>query len=113
MIEEQNRVRREMLTAAISSRRQQTDKETQRLENIQKELGKIDVMLNTDVRFLRDSIEQASLNFTEAQKRYDRAEREFVEAKLHLHTCLERKEMLTDHLCTIIEQNELRKAKKL
>ena len=38
------------------------------------------------------------------RKRYDRAESEFVASKMALHSCLERKEMLTDHLCTIIEQ---------
>ena len=64
------------------------------------------------------------------RKRYDRAEKEFVESKLHLFSSMERKELLTDHLCTIIEQvdkltkncffliieflqNEIRKAKKL
>jgi len=47
------------------------------------------------------------------RKRYDRAEKEFVESKLQLFSSMERKELLTDHLCTIIEQNEIRKAKKL
>ena len=57
------------------------------------------------MRFLWDSIEQASIDFTEAQKRYDRAEKEFVDAKLNLHHWAERKkELLTDHLCAIIEQ---------
>ena len=43
------------------------------------------------------------------RKRYDKAEREFIEAKLHLHNCGERKELLTDHLCAIIEQVKHRK----
>lgn len=47
------------------------------------------------------------------RKRYDRAEKEFLDAKLLLYKKLERKELLTHHLCTIIEQNEMRKAKKL
>ncbi|GLH03397.1 RAB6-interacting golgin [Gryllus bimaculatus] len=47
------------------------------------------------------------------RKRYDKAEKEFLEAKLHLFGKLERKELLTEHLCKIIEQNEMRKAKKL
>jgi len=113
MIEEQNRKRREMLTAAINSRKQQTDKETKKLETVQKEMAQIDVMLTTDVRYLRNAIEEASFSFMDAQKRYEKAESEFVDAKMHLHSTLERKELLTDHLCAIIEQNELRKAKKL
>jgi len=47
------------------------------------------------------------------RKRYDRAEREFIEAKTDLHSKSEAKDMLTEHLYTIIHQNEVRKAKKL
>ena len=47
------------------------------------------------------------------RKRYDKAEKEFVAAKLHLHKMSERKDLLTDHLATIIEKNEERKAAKL
>jgi len=113
LIEEQNRKRKEMLARAIQDRKKKTDTESKKLDQVHQELEKIDMMLNTDVQYLRKSIEQASLEFMEAQKRYDRAEKEFVESKLHLFSALERKELLTDHLCTIIEQNEIRKAKKL
>merc|ERR1712098_647383 len=99
LIEEQNRKRKEMLSKAIMDRKKKTDSETKKLELVRQELEKIDVMLNTDVQFLRDSIEQASLEFMEAQKRYDRAEKEFVESKLNLFSSMER--------------NEIRKAKKL
>ncbi len=47
------------------------------------------------------------------RKRYDLAEKEFVTAKLNLHTKRERKELLTEHLMTIIEESETRKASKL
>jgi hypothetical protein len=47
------------------------------------------------------------------RKRYKKAEKEFLDAKLQLFERLERKELLTEHLCTIIEQNEIRKARKL
>ena len=47
------------------------------------------------------------------RKRYNKAEKEFVEAKLSLHNSTERKEMLTEHLCVIINQTEERKANKL
>ena len=40
------------------------DQEAKKLEQIQQELARIDGTLNTDVRFLRDSIEQASLGRT-------------------------------------------------
>jgi RAB6-interacting golgin len=51
--------------------------------------------------------------FLFCRKRYNKAEKEFLDAKLHLFERLERKDLLTEHLCTIIEQNEMRKARKL
>lgn len=47
------------------------------------------------------------------RKRYERAESEYVTAKLDLHRKTEAKEQLTEHLYAIIQQNELRKAEKL
>ena len=67
MIEEQNRKRKEMLSKAIKDRKQKTDSESKKLELVRQELEKIDLMLNTDVQFLRGSIEQASVEFMEAQ----------------------------------------------
>lgn len=43
----------------------------------------------------------------------EKAETEYVAAKLDLHKKTEVKEQLTEHLCAIIQQNELRKARKL
>ncbi len=47
------------------------------------------------------------------RKRYELAETEFVAAKMELHRSSELKELMSEHLCTVIQQNELRKAKKL
>lgn len=47
------------------------------------------------------------------RKRHEVAEREYVEAKLQLHRTSEQKELLSEHLCTIIKEAELRKSKKL
>lgn len=47
------------------------------------------------------------------RKRYLKIEKEFLDAKLYLQQKLEKKEMLTEHLCAIIEKNEERKGKKL
>ena len=47
------------------------------------------------------------------RKRYNRAETEFINAKVNLHDKTETKDQLTEHLCSIIQQNEERKAKKL
>ena len=47
------------------------------------------------------------------RKRYERAEKEFVEAKLALVEKSDVKESLTEHLYTIIQQNEARKAERL
>lgn len=37
----------------------------------------------------------------------------FLKAKLDLHNASEKKELLAEHLCTIISHNENKKAKKL
>lgn len=113
LIEEQNRKKKEMLLQTINDRKKKTDSEAKKLDLVNQELQKIDLMLTSDVKYLRNSIEQASIDYTDAMKRYERAEKEFIEAKLHLHSCQEKKELLTDHLCAIIEQNEMRKSKKL
>ncbi|XP_053632559.2 RAB6-interacting golgin [Cherax quadricarinatus] len=113
MMEEQNKQRRELLVKAIADRSRRTQSEAQKLKQIQSELAKLDLLLSSDVSILRDQIEVASLEFNEAQKRYDKAEKEFIEAKLQLFSKLEKKELLTEHLCRIIEANERRKACKL
>ncbi|XP_042213900.1 RAB6-interacting golgin-like isoform X2 [Homarus americanus] len=113
MMEEQNKRRRELLVQAIADRSRRTQSEAQKLKQIQSELAKLDSLLSTDVSILRDQIEVASLEFNEAQKRYDKAEKEFIEAKLQLFSKLDKKELLTEHLCRIIEANERRKACKL
>lgn len=113
VIEEQNKRRKELLTKALEDRTKQTREEAERLKEIQNEFKKLDAILSNDVKILRHQIELASLDYMEAQKRYQKIEREFLDAKLNLHQKLDRKEMLTEHLCTIIEENEERKAKKL
>ena len=47
------------------------------------------------------------------RKRFERAEKEYVEAKVALHHSTEHKELLAEHLCAVIQENEIRKAKKL
>lgn len=84
-----------------------------KLKRIQKELQALDDMVSADIGILRNRIDQASLDYSNARKRFDRAEAEYVTAKLDLQRKTDIKEQLTEHLCTIIQQNELRKAKKL
>ncbi|XP_972518.2 RAB6-interacting golgin [Tribolium castaneum] len=113
LIEEQNRKRKELLAKALADRTRQTQEEAQRLNEIQEEFKKLDDLLSCDVKILRKQIEAASVEYMECQKKYNRIEKEFLEAKLLLHQKQEKKEMLTEHLCTIIEKNEERKAEKL
>lgn len=40
-------------------------------------------------------------------------ESQFLKAKMDLHNASEKKELLTEHLCTVIAHNEDRKAQKL
>ncbi|XP_054770125.2 RAB6-interacting golgin-like isoform X1 [Lytechinus pictus] len=112
-MEEENTKKKNLLARAIADRKKKTQAEAKRLLYIQKELTKIESLLTNDVSILRDKIEEASRDFNDAQRRYQKAEAEFVAAKTHLHKASEMKEALTEHLCTIIHENELRKARKL
>ncbi|KAI9555761.1 hypothetical protein GHT06_018277 [Daphnia sinensis] len=113
LIEEQNRLKKQMLAKALALRKMKTQSETLKLQKIQEELSKLDANLSNDVCILRSHIEMASVELAEAEKRYLKAEHEFVEAKQLLFSKRERKDLLTEHLCTIIEQNEMRKARRL
>uniref|UniRef100_A0A8B9FP84 RAB6-interacting golgin n=1 Tax=Amazona collaria TaxID=241587 RepID=A0A8B9FP84_9PSIT len=113
LIEEKNKRKKALLARAIAERSKRTQAETVKLKRIQKELQALDDMVSADVGILRNRIDQASLDYSYARKRYDKAESEYVAAKLDLQHKTEIKEHLTEHLCTIIQQNELRKARKL
>lgn len=112
-MEEQNKKKKELLTKTIQEKSKQTRAETLKLQKIQKELQTLDELVSHDVSILRDRIEQACVEYSTARKRYEKAESEFVAAKLELHKKTELKEQLTEHLCTIIQQNESRKSRKL
>ncbi|KAJ8301044.1 hypothetical protein KUTeg_022563 [Tegillarca granosa] len=112
-MEEANKQRKALLAKTLNERQRKAREEAEKLSHIQKELHKLDNLLSADVTVIRSRIEIASRDFLEAQKRYDRAEREFVEAKMELQSTSELKEQLTEHLYTIIHQNEVRKSKKL
>lgn len=112
-MEEENKRKKAALQETIKKRYQRTQAEAQMLSLVQKELSHLDSLLSADVAILRDKIEESSRDYLHAQKRYERAEQEFIAAKLDLHNKTERKDLLTEHLYTIIRENELRKAKKL
>ncbi|XP_055799827.1 RAB6-interacting golgin-like isoform X3 [Salvelinus fontinalis] len=113
MMEERNKRKKALLTKTIAEKSKQTQAESVKLKRIQKELQTLDNMVSNDICILRGVIEQASWDYNTARKRYEKAESEYVTAKLDLHKKTEIKEQLTEHLCAIIQQNELRKAHKL
>ncbi|XP_078074482.1 RAB6-interacting golgin isoform X1 [Mustelus asterias] len=113
LMEEKNKRKKALLSKAIAERSKRTMAETVKLKQIQKELQTLDDLLSSDVNILRNRIEQSSWEYYQAKKRYDKAEVEYVAAKLDLYKKTELKEQLTEHLFTIIQQNELRKANKL
>ncbi|CAG5123386.1 unnamed protein product [Candidula unifasciata] len=113
VIEEANKRKRALLAKAIDDRRKKAKAEAEKLMKVQQELNHLDTLLTADITIIRDKIEAASLEYMEAQKRYEKAEKEFVAAKMDLFSKCETKEHLTEHLYTIIHQNEVRKAKKL
>lgn len=113
IIEERNKRKKALLTKTIAEKSKQTQAEALKLKRIQRELQALDDMVSNDIGILRGRIEQACCDYATARKRYERAEVEYVTAKLDLHKKTEVKEQLTEHLCAIIQQNELRKAHKL
>ncbi|KAK6166698.1 hypothetical protein SNE40_023332 [Patella caerulea] len=113
MIEEANKQKKALLSKTLDERRKKAKAESVKLTKIQKELNHLDHLLTADVSVIRDKIEMASLEYLDAQKRYDKAEKEVITAKMNLFEKGELKERLTEHLYTIIHQNEVRKAKKL
>uniref|UniRef100_A0A8C5J3D6 RAB6-interacting golgin n=1 Tax=Junco hyemalis TaxID=40217 RepID=A0A8C5J3D6_JUNHY len=112
LIEEKNKRKKALLARAIAERSKRTQAETVKLQRIQKELQALDEMVSADIGILRNRIDQASLEYSHARKAHD-PNSEYVAAKLELQHKTELKEHLTEHLCTIIQQNELRKARKL
>jgi hypothetical protein len=112
-MEGENNRKRALLTKEIADRRQRTAVEAKHLQQVQVELQRMDLLVVDDINILRKTIEDASIEFMEAQKRYDRAEKEYVDSKLQLYNKQDRKELLTEHLSAIIEHSEMRKAKKL
>ncbi|XP_052897358.1 RAB6-interacting golgin [Anopheles moucheti] len=113
MMEEQNRQKRDILHKAIEQHAQKTAAEASKIQEIKSELSKLDSELASDVAILRKQIDAASLHFSSVEKNYLSIENLFLKAKVELHQALEKKEMLTEHLCAIISHNEERKAKRL
>nr|BAN20303.1 unkown protein [Riptortus pedestris] len=72
-----------------------------------------DVMVSDDIKKIRDQIDRNCKEYHEAQKRFDRAEKEYLEAKVELFIRGEEKDKLTEKLKTIIQKNEFEKAQKL
>lgn len=64
-------------------------------------------------RCIRINKQQTINIFPSFRKQYSRIESQFLKAKVDLHNASEKKELLTEHLCTVIAHNEDRKAKKL
>ncbi|XP_057208931.1 RAB6-interacting golgin isoform X2 [Triplophysa rosa] len=112
-MEEKNKKRKALLTKTIAEKSKQTQAEAVKLKKIQRELQALDDSVSSDIGILRKLIEQSSMDYSLAWKRFEKSEAEYVAAKMDLHRKTEVKEQLTEHLCAIIQQNELRKACKL
>lgn len=111
--EEQNKMKRNLLQDAISKITEKTQAEAKKLDEIRLALDVLDSELSNDVGILRKQIETATLHFNNVEKHYSAIERNFLKAKQDLYQAHEKKEMLTEHLYTIIAHNEDRKAMKL
>ncbi|KAH8380062.1 hypothetical protein KR009_008729 [Drosophila setifemur] len=113
MIEEQNKQKKQMLYKAIEQHTQKTAAESRKIEEIRHELSKLESDLAVDVALLRKQIDNACIHFANVEKQYVKIEAQFLKSKIELHNASEKKELLTEHLCTVIAHNEDRKAQKL
>lgn len=113
LMEEQNKMKRSLLQDAISKHTEKTQAEAKKLNEIKLSLDVLDSELSNDVAILRKQIETTTLHFNNVEKHYCAIEKTFLKAKQDLYQAHEKKEMLTEHLYTIIAHNEDRKAKRL
>lgn len=113
LMEEQNKMKRSLLQDAISKHAEKTQAEAKKLDEIKQALDILDSELSNDVSILRKQIETATIHFNQVEKQYCAIERSFLKAKQDLYHAHEKKEMLTEHLYTIIAHNEDRKARRL
>eukprot|EP00045_Choanoeca_perplexa_P018426 m.291443 g.291443 ORF g.291443 m.291443 type:complete len:313 (+) comp17816_c0_seq6:6785-7723(+) len=112
-IEAENKRRQKLLATTLASRRTQVFSEVKRLKQLQEELAQLEKDLSFDINLLRGRIETSAKTYEAARQRFDRAEAEYVQAKLEMHKASDVKEQLTEHLMLIIQKNEERKAEKL
>ena len=66
-LEEENKAKRQLLAKAIADRKLKTTEENKKLTQCQNELQKIDLLVASDIGLLRKTIEEASIEFSEAQ----------------------------------------------
>lgn len=67
IMEEQNKQKRALLAQAITARRQRAKSEANRLTQVQEQLNALDQMLTTDISIIRNRIEEASVEYLDAQ----------------------------------------------
>ena len=113
LIEDQNKKKKQLIASTLQERMKQTISESQKLKEVQQQLNHLDEKLQVDVETLRNKIEEASLLFSQAEKRYERSEVEYVAAKCDYFKKKEQKEQLVEQLYSVIQANEERKARKL
>lgn len=106
-------MKRSILQDAISKHARKTQEEAKKLEEIKQALSALDCELSTDISILRKEIETATMAFNKYEKEYCAIEKLFLKKKQEFYLANERKQLLTEHLCILIQSNEDRKAKKL
>ena len=67
MMEELNKKKKQMLAEALATRQKQASVEAHKLNSIKKELSALDQMLTADVNVIRDKIEEATRDYTDAR----------------------------------------------
>lgn len=85
LMEEQNKMKRNLLQDAISKHAEKTQAEAKKLGEIRHALDVLDSELSNDVGILRKEIETATLHFNQVEKQYTAIEKNFLKAKQDLY----------------------------
>jgi DNA repair exonuclease SbcCD ATPase subunit len=95
--------------AKLHERDARVRREQETLEVVRRELRDLERFVQRDVDIIRDRIEEQDRLLATARGRFTRAKAEFDAAAADMENLSTKKNALTAHLTTILEENEARK----
>jgi len=112
-MEEEVERKKTLLKKILQERVSKTHEEMQALNQIRRDLEKLDSLIDQDVVILRQKIDVVATEVSQAQAQLSKKEKEYMQAKQLYEKKFNEKKMLADHLALIIFENEKKKEQKL